>query len=252
MCMFRTGGMLLAFVVASVAQDTPVPVDQEPHHKVVLKNDFVEVMQVTLLPGESTLYHTHSRDRAAVELSTGSISQQKLGAAEDAARESKPGEWSMSTAPTGGYSHRVHNAGTNVFHVLDVEFLQRPEKPSAAAAPIEGENPSARGYHWSLAPGAKTPEHTHHRPYLIVAATPMQLKMAAPDGQAFTHEVKAGDFHWAHGLMAGPALKASLVCEIGTKKDRPVGHATMTVSEPCPHYASFSCGISTNRSTRIW
>ena len=24
----------------------------------------------------------------------------------------------------------------------------------------------------------------------------MKLKMTAPDGQALTHEIKAGDFHW--------------------------------------------------------
>jgi len=39
-------------------------------------------------------------------------------------------------------------------------------------------------------------QHTHERPYLIVATTDMQLKMSAPDGQSVAHPVKAGDFHW--------------------------------------------------------
>jgi len=197
MHMFWAGCLLLLLVGASVAQEQPIPVDQEPHHKVVLKNDFVVVMHVTLAPGERTLYHTHSHDRAAVELSTSSISQQKVGEAEGPAGHTQPGDVSASTLPSGGYSHRVHNTGSGVFEVLDVEFLQRPEAPSEdTAGPVVGENPSARAYRWSLAPGAKTPQHTHHRPYLIVAVTPMKLKMAAPDGQSVTHDVKAGDFHW--------------------------------------------------------
>jgi hypothetical protein len=28
------------------------------------------------------------------------------------------------------------------------------------------------------------------------AATPLHLKMTAPDGQSFTEKVKPGDFHW--------------------------------------------------------
>ncbi len=38
--------------------------------------------------------------------------------------------------------------------------------------------------------------HTHVRPYLIVATTGFTLKMTAPDGQAVSHDVKRGDFHW--------------------------------------------------------
>jgi quercetin dioxygenase-like cupin family protein len=199
MGMCRMSGLPLLVLLAGVsaAQQQPVPVDQEPHHKVVLRNDFVEVMHVTLPAGERTLYHTHSHDRAAVELSTSPISQQRVGEAEGPVGPTQPGDLSVATLAGGGYSHRVHNAGSGVFEVLDVEFLHRPEKPSeVAAATVAGENPSARAYRWHLAPGEKTPEHTHHRPYLIVAATSMQLKMTAPDRQSSTHDVKAGDFHW--------------------------------------------------------
>jgi quercetin dioxygenase-like cupin family protein len=179
------------------AQDKPIPVEQEPHHKVVFKNESIEVLRVNLAPGERTLYHTHAHHRAAVELCSTSISQQKAGETEAPAYPIKPGDVSMSTTEPGGYSHRVHNVGTSLFDVLDVEFLQHPDQPSeAVAGPVVGENPSARAYRWELAPGAKSPEHTHHRPYLIVAATPMQLKMTAPDGKSRSETVKPGDFHW--------------------------------------------------------
>jgi quercetin dioxygenase-like cupin family protein len=80
--------------------------------------------------------------------------------------------------------------------VIDVEFFRRPEHPSEAAAAVAAENPSARVYNWTLAPGATSALHTHERPYLILAVTPMQLKMTGQDGTSMTHEVKAGDFHW--------------------------------------------------------
>jgi quercetin dioxygenase-like cupin family protein len=197
--------LLFPFILANVAaaQKEPVPVNEETHHKLVLKNEFVEVTHVTLAPDERTLYHTHSHDRAAIELSNASLAQQKMGDVEGEAGPTHPGELSLSTAVPGGYSHRVHNMGPGNFEVLDVEFLQRPEKPAqeSVTGPLAGENPSARAYHWSLAPGAKTPEHTHKRPYLIVAATPMQLKMSAPDGQVMSHAVKAGDVHWVDSAV---------------------------------------------------
>jgi quercetin dioxygenase-like cupin family protein len=193
----RLSSLLLLLLGAGTAQEEPVPVDQEPHHRVVLKNDFVEVMHVTLSPGERTLYHTHSHDGAAVELSTGSITRQKVGAAEDPPVSIKPGDLSMTTVSGAGYSHRVRNAGPSTFEVLDVEFLRRPGQPSeVTAGAVAAENLSARGYRWTLDSGGKTPEHTHHRPYLIVAATAMQLKMLSPDGESHKEDVNAGDFHW--------------------------------------------------------
>ena len=193
----RVSGLLLVLLSVGTAQEEPVPVEQEPHHKIVLKNGFVEVMRVRLTPGERTLYHTHRYDRAAVELSTSPITQQKVGEREDPPRSTQPGDLSLTAQSGGGYSHRVHNVGAGVFEVLDVEFLRRPEKPlEFAAAPVAAENPSARAYRWNLHPGAKTPEHAHRRPYLIVSATSMQLKMVSPDGQSRTEDVKAGDFHW--------------------------------------------------------
>src|ERR1017187_8598841 len=179
-----------------IAEQSPVPVEEEPNHHVLLKNEFVLVMHVTLAPGETTLFHTHSHDRVAIELSDATITQQKPGEPEGAPEPRKPGDVSAS-ASNGPYTHRVHNIGPGVFEVLDVELLQRPKQPgSKAVAAVEAENPSARIYKWTLAPGTASAMHTHERPYLIISATPLVLKMTDPEGKSFTHEVKAGDIHW--------------------------------------------------------
>lgn len=185
-------------LLAASAQQAPVPVEQEPYHHVVLKNDDVIVMHVKLEPGERTAYHIHSCDRAGVELSTNSVIQQRLGEPEGKPQTAAPGDVFSDSCKDKPLIHRVHNVGSTTMDVIDVEFLQpRPATPSASVAgPIAIENPTVRVYKWVIAPGTATTMHTHARPYLIVAATPMNLKMTAPDGQFRAEQVKAGDFHW--------------------------------------------------------
>jgi len=79
----------------------------------------------------------------------------------------------------------VHNAGNAVFEALEVELLRRPTNVSGpAAGKLEAENPSARVYKWTLAPGATSAMHAHERPYLIISATPLVLKMTDPEGKS--------------------------------------------------------------------
>jgi len=187
---------LVALGGIAVTQESPVPVEKEPRHHVVLSNDSIIVMHVTIPAGESTLYHTHSHDRAAVHLTANSLTFQLPGKPESAPDNSRVGEVSASEQREGGYTHRVHNLGPGTFEVVDVEFLQRPKEKSEPAATVAAENPSGRLYNWVLAPGASSTEHTHNRPYLILAVTPFPLKMSAPDGRSLSEQVKAGDFHW--------------------------------------------------------
>lgn len=190
------GAFALLLFTLVIAQPSPVPVEQEPHHHLVLKNDSIMVLRVQLHPGESTLFHTHLHDRVAVDLSNATITLQKPGGPETAAETTKPGDVAALESH-GPYTHLVHNIGKVDFEVLDVELLNRPAQVSGqAAAKMEAENPSARVYKWTLAPGATSPMHTHNRPYLIISATPLTLKMTDPEGRSSTHEVKAGDFHW--------------------------------------------------------
>jgi quercetin dioxygenase-like cupin family protein len=191
--------LIFCFSTLFAAQEAsaPVPVENEPLHDVVLKNESVVVIHLTLPPGERTLYHIHSHDRIAVPLSSTSITQQVLNEKEGPPSPSEAGTFSALTLPGRSYTHRVHNVGANPYDVLDVEILNRPQSPSpATAATVAAENPSARIYNWVLAPGAASAIHTHVRPYLIVATTRFTLKMTAPDGQSLVHELKRGDFHW--------------------------------------------------------
>jgi quercetin dioxygenase-like cupin family protein len=215
--------LAVAFVLSTfvMAQQSPVLVEEEPHHRVVLKNESVMVVVVKLLPGESTLFHTHLHDRVAIDLTNTTITRQKSGAPESASELTKPGDVAASES-SGPYTHRVHNIGAVAFEALDVELLHRPEHASSAAVGrVEAENPSARVYKWTLAPGTASAMHTHEHPYLIISATPLVLKMTDPEGKSLAHEVKAGDVHWVdakvtHSLASeGPT--AGTIVEIELK-----------------------------------
>jgi quercetin dioxygenase-like cupin family protein len=109
----------------STAQGTesdPVPVEQEPHHRVVFENQYVRVLDVVVKPGETTLFHKHSLDNVAVILAGTTLRNQVPGQdwTERAAKDRSVG-FASGTAKS--YVHRISNAGATVFHVLDIQIL---------------------------------------------------------------------------------------------------------------------------------
>ena len=151
--------ILIAAILAAQAQEpAAVPVDQEPNHKVVFKNDFVRVIDATFPPGHVTLNHSHALDNVAVTISTG--------------RGGAPGRAGFSK---GGYAHRVTNSGTEVMRFIDVEIL-KSDRPGAAAASLqnhtlETENDRVRIYRVRLAAGESLPAHTHAAGWIEVTVT---------------------------------------------------------------------------------
>ncbi len=194
---------LIAVVAAiSSAQDRAVPVEEEPHHKTVLKNDYVQVFRVTLEPGKSTLMHTHAHDDAAVRLSKATVTADSPGEPTGAPEFVYPGLVSARENAKKPHTHRVNNIGATRFDVIDVQILKRPD--GAASPPLTApaaENPQMRVYRYDLEPGAGSAQHTHARPYLLVASTDMNLRMTSPEGGSMAHPVKAGDFHWVQASV---------------------------------------------------
>jgi len=179
------------------AQEKVVPVDQEPLHKIVLKNDYVEVMHVAILPGQSTMLHTHSHDSLVITLSEFTVRADVPGKESLPALTAHAGSVSTSDYAMQNFTHRVNNIGKTTFEVIDIELLKRPDglKVEPIAKPAV-ESSSFRAYKWDLAAGSSAPAHTHTRPYLIIAVTPMLLVMKSPDGGSMELPIKAGDFHW--------------------------------------------------------
>ena len=88
--------LLSLLSMVAMAQQSAVPSDQDPMHKTVLKNEYMIVLRVTLPPGESTGWHTHSRDAMAVRLSESKTTMQNLGKDQATIVDHHPGDVSAN------------------------------------------------------------------------------------------------------------------------------------------------------------
>jgi hypothetical protein len=177
--------LALMTVTAWAQEPAAIPVDQEPHHKVVFKNDFVRVIDATFPPGYVTLNHTHDIDNVAVTISTG------REGADQAARIGRAG------FSKGGYAHRVTNSGPGIMRFIAVEIL-KTDRPSSQAVQLpnhtlELENDRVRIYRLKLGSGDTLASHTH-------AAGWLEVTVAGGAGP--------GTHLW-HGAGEPVALKAS-------------------------------------------
>jgi beta-alanine degradation protein BauB len=101
-----------------------IQVEQEPHHRVLLENQYVRVLDVQIPPRDILLFHTHSHDNLSVRISGGLVQNQMQGSEWPAATEVKPGAVVFAEGAKKPYTHRVRNLGTSTYHVVDVELLQ--------------------------------------------------------------------------------------------------------------------------------
>jgi hypothetical protein len=65
--------LLMGVLPLPLAAQAPsiIPLEKEPHHQLMLRNDEVVVFKVKLLPGESLLLHRHDYDEASMTMSEG-------------------------------------------------------------------------------------------------------------------------------------------------------------------------------------
>jgi quercetin dioxygenase-like cupin family protein len=100
-----------------------VPVEQEPLHHVILQNQYVRVLDVTIPPGISTLFHTHEHDNFSIRVSDGLVQTQTQGKDWQPPSPLERGSVVFSKGSNQHYTHRVKNMGTVPYHVIDVELL---------------------------------------------------------------------------------------------------------------------------------
>src|SRR4029077_11999087 len=101
--------MSILFTMMSPPPEQAVPVENEPNHKTVFQNDYVQAFRVTLQPGQSTLMHVHAHDDAAVRLSRSKTTQQTLGQPVSKAEDASPGMVSARTNEPHSLTHQVNN-----------------------------------------------------------------------------------------------------------------------------------------------
>jgi hypothetical protein len=109
-----------------------VPVREEPHHKVVLENDYVRILDVQIAAHDTTLIHIHAAPSVMVFLSNSTIGTQIVGE-KPVINDVKPGGTSFAAYDEKPIKHRVWNQSGNFFHVMDIELVkQKPGDDSCS------------------------------------------------------------------------------------------------------------------------
>jgi quercetin dioxygenase-like cupin family protein len=125
--------LLLSIMLSAHGAEKPVPVRDEPYHKVILENDYVRVIDVQIPPGKTTLYHVHDIASVIVYLTQSTNVSQSWGETALTPRQISPGESRYAAYDDKALTHRVTNTGAGLFRVLDIELL-RPA-PAVASFP---------------------------------------------------------------------------------------------------------------------
>ena len=178
-CNFVVSLFLLSLLTQALAQDQPVPIEQEPRHKLVHENDILRIFDTRIPVGDVTLFHTHSFDSAFVCIDGGETQSEELGKPIQPRPPFKAGDAWYRPHATTPMTHRVSNLGQTNVRVLDIE-LRKPLMESEVAmaklpkefSPIL-ENDRVRVTRLTLKPGEKTSAHTLTRAaqFVIVKAS---------------------------------------------------------------------------------
>ena len=188
---------LIALLLASA--QSPVPVEKEPRHHLKFENSYTRVFDVTLPPGDVTLFHTHSNDYVFVSIGDADLKGQVMGA-DPVPLILKSGEIRFTEAPI---THRVENRGAAPFRTIAIEIL-RPSGAQVSPEKIPGhtillDNDRVRVEQLVLEPGQSTGLHKHTMPGLGVSVSGGKVVIESPGQTPQTVELKAGDFRWRDG-----------------------------------------------------
>jgi len=178
----------------------PVPVREEPYHRVAFENDYVRVIDVYIPPKVSTLYHIHTLPSVVVELTKSTILSEELGQPLPAPKQVEPGQTRYAPYDETPLTHRVTNQGTNVFHVMDIELV-KPNTGDGLSAAVEvpgmkmaWERKLVRAYDVYVAAGQSCMVPPGNNAYLLISVSGRSDAFAGFDGRVTQRPLGAGEF----------------------------------------------------------
>ena len=207
---FLLGFFIIACLLVSQqlfaqAQQTAVPVEQEPRHRIVFQNQYVRIYDCLIPPGDQTLFHTHSFDNVAITVSGGKGRLEFPGKApwEGVVNTGNVGFAKATNAP---YTHRIGNLGTTPLRFIAAEVLSSASSPGVPAVlnTVPGhqfvlENDRVTVYRVSIDPDQSTGIRSRTLPWLRVSITQSTISVQGPGKSPETIETKPGDYRWYDG-----------------------------------------------------
>ena len=111
-----------------------VQVSKEPHHKNVMENKYIRLLDVWINPGDTTLFHIHSTPSLFLYFTNSDVGTQIFGQ-EWTKNRNEMGKASYKSFANDTLIHRVTNLDTSLFHVTDIELLSA-YKPDVSIQPL--------------------------------------------------------------------------------------------------------------------
>lgn len=183
---------------APAAAEEPVPIDQEPRHRLAFSNAHVRFFDVYLPPGYRSLMHIHHHDGVFVNIAASETLAEDWGQPGLLRPGRTPGDSYFIGYATRPKAHRVSNVGHSPYHVTDTEILRgcgsgRHAADKPATAPVIVDNEKVRVTRLELAPGGSA---TLHGPCgMLVSVTASTLRLDAPGGREHL-ELEPAGFKW--------------------------------------------------------
>jgi len=202
--------LVVLLTIFSLAQgDREAEITAEPHHHLVLQNQYVRVFKVEVAPQEQILVHRHRYDYVFVTLGASEIENAVVGKA--------PAVLKLQDGDTrflqGNFSHSVKDLAKTPFRNVTVELLQdeKSRKPfkwdeerglhilEGGTQDILFVKDGVRVSDIQLQPGGSIPKHRHAGPHLVVSLTDYELRSDVVGKGSKTMQQKAGDVSWVPG-----------------------------------------------------
>lgn len=195
-------GAMLAVTAASALAQDPVPIEQEPRHRLAFENTRIRFFDVQLPPGYRSVVHLHHHDGVFVNISPSETEAEDWGKPPVRRAPRAPGESYFIGYAKAPKAHRVSNVGKTEYRVTDTEILQgcggRALDETARAGPVLVDNERVRVTQIELAPGAST---TLHGPCgMLVLVTGGTARFDGPGGVETVAFTPAG-FKWRDGTL---------------------------------------------------
>ena len=122
--------LLISALCSTILVSAQVQVRNEPRHHNVFENEFFRILDVHLGPGDTTLYHLHNTPSVFIVFTNTNVGSQLIGQ-QSQKGANITGEVSYDNLNT-PRTHRVWNADTSWFHVMDIELTSTKQKKNIA------------------------------------------------------------------------------------------------------------------------
>lgn len=126
--------VLTLLIFCSSVLSAQVQASKESHHKNVLENKYIRLLDVWINPGDTTLFHVHSAPSLFLFLTNTDAGTQIMGREWTKSRN-EMGKASYRSFTNDTLVHRVGNFDSSLFHVNDIEILSS-YKPNIPIQPL--------------------------------------------------------------------------------------------------------------------